>query len=390
MKVKKLIPAGLWILSLVGISIKGGPITYGFFAVATLIPLILLGYIFLVFWLLKIYQKMEGRSQVCDQNTDFYFTLQNESFIAFSGVRVTFFSNFSTISGLDDGNEYELMPHEGISLKTGLSCKYRGSYEVGVRDIIISDFWNIFSISFKNKNTLSAVVFPKIVHLANMNGSFMAAVCERESKMKKNDVDVFNREYVYGDEVRLMQWKASAGKGKLFVRERTGEEEPGAALIMDSCRYGLEEEEFLPIENKLLELNLAISCYLLKKNIPVRNFYLNSGKIAGSRMGNLSAFDAFYAEMCAFSFSSVNENRILAEGIRNCNEIRNSHLVVIMVHSLTQEMMNLAVGYADEGIPVMLYLVSDAPRPETEMAAGCRNIEFLRIRTDADLLEVLQ
>lgn len=390
MKRNRLILLGIWILSLVGISLKGGPVTYGFFAVATLVPVVLLIYLFVVFWQVKIYQKMDGRSQVCDQNTHFYFTLQNESILVFSCIRVTFFSNYSKITGLSSDTEYELIPHTGIELKTGLVCKYRGCYEVGVKNIIVTDFWNVFSLSFKNRSTLSAVVYPKVVHLNRINSSVISDTCARESTSNKNEADVFTREYVMGDDVRFMQWKASARTGKLMVREKIGEEQPGVAVIMDSCRYGKEPEEYLPVENKLLELNLALSCYLLTRNIPVNGYYMHLGKIAVSRMGNLNAFDLFYSEMCEFSFNSTNENRLLAENLRVMNELHNNHMIIMIIHKWSTELQQLALSYADDSIPVAVYLVSDEADALPEKTVKHRNIEFMQVRTDADLMEVLQ
>ena len=48
----------LWILSLIGISIRGGQITYGIFFLLTLIPIVSLIYILAVILLFKIYQSL--------------------------------------------------------------------------------------------------------------------------------------------------------------------------------------------------------------------------------------------------------------------------------------------------------------------------------------------
>lgn len=58
--------------------------------------------------------------------------LMNEFPFAFAGVRVGFFSSFSSIKGLNDDEEYELLPKTGIREDTELVCKYRGEYEVGI------------------------------------------------------------------------------------------------------------------------------------------------------------------------------------------------------------------------------------------------------------------
>ncbi|MBO5554871.1 MAG: hypothetical protein J5941_05000, partial [Solobacterium sp.] len=129
---------GLWILSIIGISLRGGPVTYGIFFLLTLLPVSSLFYIWLVILLFKIFQDLEGKELIANHPAVFCFVLQNESFLLFSGVRVRFYSDFSEISGLSDDIEYELMPKERIERKTDLVCKYRGNYEVGVRTIEVT------------------------------------------------------------------------------------------------------------------------------------------------------------------------------------------------------------------------------------------------------------
>ena len=93
-----LILASLFILSLVGISFYGGPVTYVFFGTILMIPVMSYLYIFYVIFALKIFQKTDGRDMISGTPSDFYITLQNEGWISFSSLRIIFYSSFSTIS----------------------------------------------------------------------------------------------------------------------------------------------------------------------------------------------------------------------------------------------------------------------------------------------------
>ena len=105
----RLIALALFILSVIAISFYGGPVTYGFFFLTVLIPAISAAYCFLVYLRYRIYQVIVTKNVVVGSPTDYYFTLQNEDFYSFSGIKVEFFSDFSTINELDENNEYELM-----------------------------------------------------------------------------------------------------------------------------------------------------------------------------------------------------------------------------------------------------------------------------------------
>ena len=146
MRRNRIIWATLWVASVVLISFYGGPVSYGIFAVLTLTPVISLAYILLVLARFKIYQYFECPEIVSRHVIPFYFTLQNEDFFAFSGVRVNFYSDFSAIEGLSDDIEYELLPGTKIKKETGLICRYRGEYEVGIRSVVLQDHLRLFSV----------------------------------------------------------------------------------------------------------------------------------------------------------------------------------------------------------------------------------------------------
>ena len=64
MKRSRIIFIILWILSLVGISFFGGPVSYGIFAALSLLPVFSLAYVICVFFLYRIYQELDNRSIV--------------------------------------------------------------------------------------------------------------------------------------------------------------------------------------------------------------------------------------------------------------------------------------------------------------------------------------
>ena len=249
MKRNRIILFLLWVLSLVGISFYGGPISYGFFVVLTLIPVISVIYMICVFVLFKIYQSLENRDITCNRTEAFYFTLQNESPVSFFGVRVMFYSSFSTISGLDDKTEYELKPHSGIKKRTNIVCRYRGEYEVGIKTIEICDYFRLIRLRFHNKETLKANVKPALVDLGELYSMNTAKSLPKPVSLNPSEPDVLVRKYIPGDDIRRISWKQSARSGQLLVRNMSDEENKnlsGAekaifAMILMMTRMGPEK-----------------------------------------------------------------------------------------------------------------------------------------------------
>lgn len=142
-----------WLFSLVAISFYGGTVSYGLFFALTLLPLLSFFYIVCVWFRYKVYQEIGSRNIVSGQSVPYYFVLQNEDKFAFAAIGISFFSDFSYIEELPDKTEYELLPGEKYKYETSFVCRYRGEYEVGIREVTISDFLRLFCIRREVKET---------------------------------------------------------------------------------------------------------------------------------------------------------------------------------------------------------------------------------------------
>ena len=237
MKKNRIIWAILLIISLVGISWFGGPVSYGFFAVLVIIPLVSLLYLLLVSILFRIYQDLPGKQLTACQTYPFTFRLMNEFPFAFAGVRVGFFSSFSSIKGLNDDEEYELLPKTGIREDTELVCKYRGEYEVGIKKVVLQDYFRLFKISLNNNETKRVLVRPALIDLEDLRDVDFSNMMRRDIEINPSEPDVLTREYEPGDDVRFINWKVSAGSGKLMVRKLIGVEKEGIAILAGTERF---------------------------------------------------------------------------------------------------------------------------------------------------------
>lgn len=387
MKRNRIILLILWILSLIGISFYGGLISYGLFMFFSLIPIISLLYILCVYLLFKIYQNIDARDIVCNNTATFYFTLQNESIINFSGVRVLFYSTFSTISGLDDKTEYELRPKGGIKKQTNIVCKYRGEYEVGIKKVVIQDFFRLFSITYKNREPFRVTVRPNIVHLSNLMNADIALNAVRDSRANPNEPDVISREYVAGDDLRMMNWKVSANIGKFMVRERTGEQQQGVGIIIDSQRYSRRIEEYLPLENKILEAVIALNLFFSQRGIPVSTYYEVSSFVEDSVDKN-KGFDEFYEKMSSFVFDESHTNNLLCRDVLDSRTIFMKKVVFMVVHKWDDALAQTATELSRNNVPVVVYIISDETNDDHSSQLMTR-INMVRISTDSDLTEVM-
>ena len=386
MKRNRIIFLILWILSIVGISLFGGPVSYGFFALLTLIPVTALIYLFCVFTFFRIYQELDGKHLVANHTVPFYFTLMNEYFFGFCGIRVRFFSSFSTISGLDDAVEYELLPKTGIKKQTSLVCKYRGEYEVGIKTVEIRDYFRLIRIKYHNRETLRVIVKPNLVELTQLQSEDVAQVMARDSLANPSELDVLVRKYEAGDDPRQINWMASARSGELLIRKRVGQEREGVGILMGTKRCSIDPVKYLPVENKILELTLALAMFFAKKNIGVRTYYVMDGLVERSFSG-LERFQEFYEALSAVEFRMESTEAGLMSLASGRQELFQCKTVFLVLHELTKEALQMAQLLRENNVFAVIYLVRDAGEGSEDEETG-RSAEYIEVGTDADLTEV--
>lgn len=377
----------LWLLSLVAISFYGGAVSYGFFYTMTLIPIFSLLYILYVISFFRIYQYTDGRGFVVNESVPYSFRLINEFHLPFVGIRVKFFSSFSTISDLSDKTEYELMPGSGITRETTLVCHYRGEYEVGIDEVIVTDYFRLFSIKYKNNESIRATIAPQLVRL-NSLGSF--PMQSKDSNAKRDKLDVVSREFVNGDDVRFINWSQSARTGTLMTREKTGEDGNGISIIMDSCRYSNDPYVYLPVENKVLELTLAIAMFFCEKNIGVSEWHLKS-KVAGASQFSVRSnhqFEAFYSHMSSAIFDTDNSQEILFDTLMRNDEVMNSAVVYMVLPCWSVVANKMAEKLAERSISTIVYLISDNLGHKPDVSRPDL-IDIITISPEAKLEEVM-
>lgn len=396
----RIIWIALWLLSLVVISFYGGTISYGFFYTMTLIPVFSLLYLLYIYIFFRIYQYTDGRDFVVNDAIPYSFKLINEYHLPFAGIRVKFFSPFSTINDLSDKTEYELMPGSGIIRETTLICHYRGEYEIGIKEVIVTDYFRLFSITYRNNECKRVIVKPQLVRLKSL-GSFQMNT--NESLVKADKLDVVSREYVQGDDVRFINWSQSARTGNLMTREKIGEEGSGVAIIMDACRYSQGPHIYLPVENKILELTIAIAMFFCEKGILVTEHHMNprdgvggsfsdTNKMAGviqNHVYNNQQFETFYNNMSSVSFDVDNTQELLFSALMRNDEIMCNSVVYMVLPNWSAAADAMSRKLAEQNKNTIIYLISDDINQKIDVSRPDL-IDIITISPEAKLEEVIQ
>ena len=382
----RMIYACLWGLSVLGITFYGGGISYGLFAAMTLVPVVSFGYVLYVLYCFRIYQEMGSRWIQVNQRVPFYFSLVNEFCFGFVGVRVNYYSSFSSIIGLDDAIEYELLPNTRIHKESEIICRYRGRYLVGIKEIEVSDYFRLIRLVYRNKEPLQAVVRPQLVRLDRLNCMDELNFISRERDMADTCPDVLVRRYESGDDPRQINWKVSARANELMVRKRIGERGQGVYILFTTDRKEEDEYQYLPPENKVLETVLAFALFYAEKKIDSVTYYMQN-TLECVRLSGIESFDRYYETISGAEFHRSYEPQRLLAMLGNMRELFEAQLVIYVVYELTEIGVQLARRLAQNGVFVLICLISEAA--EASVPEGLPHVKVIRIASDQPLQEVL-
>ena len=384
MKIRNWILLDLWVLSLAAISYYGGAVSYGIFWGITFIPVISLIYLAFVYFNLRILQQIESRNMICGQPIPYFFVLQNDSLCVFASISVNLFSSFSSVEDLPGDTEYELLPGDKYAFETKLTCKYRGEYEVGVKEVIMTDFLRLFRIRYQIPGTIKALVLPKITRVSSLKSiDSLAALPQRTSLIERTEPDIVVRDYAAGDSLKQIHWKATAREQKLKVRNLTGEEKQGISLLWDTRRYSKEPKDYLPIEDKILETALAISIFLAEKNIPFSAYYGQRG-ITSAHLEGLGDFDGFYRQVSEIQFDQEENFQQTLLEITESGNLFESRVIFCVLHQLNEDVLKLAEHLDRAGSLVVLYVITDE-NIEDFSKQNNERLKIMAISVDASL-----
>ena len=349
----------IWILSIVTISNYGGPISYGFFFAVTLLPIISFVYLIFVFSFFKIYQKLDSRDVVCGKSTPYLFILRNEGYVPFASVSVKLFSFFSYVDNMNEDTEYELLHGDEYTFETKLVCKYRGEYEVGIREIEITDFLRLFRLRYKVPSTIRALVKPKITRLSYLNSvDSINSLSKKDYVQAQTEPDVLVRDYVVGDSIKHIAWKISAREQTLKVRQFVGEEKQGIVILGDTRRHSKDMKEYLPVESKILEVLSSLGMFLAENSVAYTTYY-SQENINSCTVESLSGYQEYYNKLDKVRFNQSESFEVVMKELLEKGVLWNSKIVFCVIQQMNDHIMDMVNKLSQAGITVVLYIVTE-------------------------------
>ncbi|MCR5322364.1 MAG: DUF58 domain-containing protein [Lachnospiraceae bacterium] len=399
MRRNRLIYYVLCISAIVLASFYGGPISYSILFGLILITPVSFAYLLIVYWFFRLYQVVQGKHITAFEPVPYYFVLKNEYLLNFCHIKTSMYSTFSYVEKMPETKEYELLPNESARYDTKLICRYRGNYRVGIKDITITDYLKLFSITYHVPEPIDVMVKPRIIELPSLNveNDPVRSSFKENYKLSQN-YDAAVRDYVPGDQPKGIHQKLSAKTGKLKSRLTYGEERQGIAIFLDTDRISDNEYEFIPVENKCLEIVLALADYYAKRSIvSTLKFYnlSSSGAETHSQASDLeeikcsgvNGMDEFLARVSSIQFRNSEGSWQAARMISHDQAFRNSLVVFMIVTGTCTELNETLNELSLSGATCVIYYVGY--EPDTRSILTLPNQTVVPVHPEDDLLNTM-
>lgn len=254
---------------------------------------------------------------------------------------------------------YSILPFESLIIRKKFECKHRGNYQIGEIDVEAGDIFGIFNKRFKVKDNLIITVYPKIYNLDafNIYGKEFFGKTSANLKFYEDYSSIKDmRKYEIGDSLKRVNWKVTAKKGELFVKNYDVSSNAQVHLFMDFQWDKFKNDAEQLIEEKIIECVMSIVHFALYRNIDINfiTYVHQKVKLSGR---DISRFDVFL-ELSTRIRPSKNIN--LGDVI--LNEIRTVSLgstVIIVTPYLDSNLASAALVLRRMGYIVNFIVIND-------------------------------
>ena len=229
------------------------------YAVATL-PLVSLGVAVSLRHSFVIRERLSTHILTKGEGLHYSLYVANRSFLPCSGLLVSFWTDEIGLNTNIQDTLISIPPLQSYTLEFDIEPKYRGSYAVGVREIVIYDFLGLFRLRQRYESSQDFMVNPRIVEKPNIY-PYMRAPRESANQYSFNeDHSMVSelRKYHPTDGFKKIHWKASAKKGELISKMFRNTESESLSIFVDNTRRGTAHEHILKLEDEMVESIVSV------------------------------------------------------------------------------------------------------------------------------------
>lgn len=283
-----------------------GNVSSMFFYTVLLIPIASLLYTFYIYQKFTYLQGVDKKFVTKGETVYFNIDIVNETKFLYPYVEIIFYGVDTIFTKHFKAKRIAVLPDATGRYSFELECQYRGYYEVGLKEIKIKDFLGIFSFKYQVLQPRYITVYPRIVVLDTFPiRTNKLSYVEGELNAKEEDQMTLSniRQYVYGDSIKKIHWKLSAKKDEIMVKNFDSTVNKGITILLDLTKNPYTVVQNTILEDKVVEVTVAIVHYALTHDIEVEFIY-HDDSMKKEKAEDYSYFESIYKTLFKIKFES--------------------------------------------------------------------------------------
>ncbi len=166
--------------------------------------------------------------------------------------------------------EEKIRPSKNVLLAYSLTPKERGEYSFGNLNVYVSSFLGLASRRFTFQKGEMLPCYPSFIHLKKyelmaVENEFLLGGIKKIRKLGHTMEFEQIREYVRGDDIRTINWKATSKHNKLMINQYQDEKSQQIYMLIDKGRTMQMPFNGLSLLDYSINASMALSHIILKK-----------------------------------------------------------------------------------------------------------------------------
>lgn len=246
--------------------------------------------------------------------------------------------------------ESSISPSNGIEYKKIMQFKRYGRYAIGPLKLEIKDGLGIFKFTHTIDIVKEIKVYPKLLDLGiiNFNARQVLGNVKSDDLFREDYTSVRDlRDYAYGDIIKKVNWRATAKRGKLTVKNYDYFTENNVCIYLDRLKENYLDEA---VDEKTMECCVSLIKYCLTDFLPVR-LITSKATFYAKNMDD-------YGGILEKVIDLWPDDDMPIENVLN-DMGKSMESVAIITSTLTSGLINALPGYARQGIGIIVFWIYD-------------------------------
>jgi len=324
-------------------------------------PLISLSFAFFTLFSIKVVQDTASKTVVKGEKNQYILNIDSGFKLGFCTVRCKFVAEQFAIDTEASDKFINIRPLKGPHLlPVDFTAKYRGFYQMGLKQLEAVDFLGLFCLKRKMRTDFEIVAYPRVTELEHM-GFAMHLLSKAPANLSIAQEDYADytdvRPYAPSDPIKKVHWKLTAKRGEWIVKNYQSSVLNSMAILVDSEKRPLLYQNSIKLEDTMMEYAVAIARFCLRQQMPVDLLFGKSVRESGKHIGD---FEAIYNVLANQNFT--NENFNVLDALNGyLNDTSNNVNIVILTAVLNMQLYERILNAVRFGHYIaVMYVVPDS------------------------------